>query len=143
MRITIKTTNLELTYSFHNYLKRKIQELEKFVTFSPKKSSYHFLKKRKSDIEAFVEIGRTTYHHRKGPIFRAEIQIKFPRQSLRAEAERENLYLAINEAKEELEREIKRWKGKRISLRKRRLRKLKKDLNLSFLARFSKKREGS
>ncbi len=68
--------------------------------------------KGKPRVEVWVEIGRTTRHHQKGDIFRAEAQMRFPGKSIRAESERDDLKLAITEVKDELQRELKKYKGK-------------------------------
>ena len=57
MKITIKTTNLKLNQALKNFIEEKVNSLEKFS---------------KKTIEAWVEIGKTTLHHQKGPFFRAE-----------------------------------------------------------------------
>ena len=59
---------------------------------------------------AKVEVEKTTDHHNKGKIFRAEINIHLKEKFLRAEATREDIYLAINEARDELKREFKKYK---------------------------------
>lgn len=133
MKINIKATNLKLTLTLREYIEEKIGGLEKFVHRIKAKSSS---KKGKPPIEAWVEVGRTTYHHHKGRIFRAECQIKFPGKSIRAESTRKNIHLAIDEVKEELQREIRRYTEKKDSKYKRTARRIKRLLKLSPLARF-------
>jgi len=58
---------------------------------------------------------------------------------LRSTAKREDLELAITEVKDELQRELKQYKGKSQSKIKRRARILKKDLKVSPVARFYRK----
>jgi len=98
MQIDIKGTNLELTEAIKNYVNEKIGSLDKFF---------------EGILEARVDIGLTTKHHQKGNIFRAEVNLEVPRKHiLRAEAEREDLYMAINEVKNELQQQLKKFKGK-------------------------------
>jgi putative sigma-54 modulation protein len=97
MKIQIKSTNITLTRNLRNYIEEKIGGCEKFINtkFSP---------------EAYVEIEKTTEHHRKGDVFRAEINLVLPGKLLRCEAKREDIYLAINEAKDKLQRKLKQYK---------------------------------
>lgn len=96
MQIDIKGTNLELTQSIKDYVEEKIGGLEKFFD---------------QILEARVEVGITTKHHQKGKIFRAEVNLEVPKKYIiRAEAERDDLYMAINEVKDELQRQIKKYK---------------------------------
>ena len=114
MRITIKTTNLKLTNSIYTYIKKRIGELEKFIKNVGAKSQ--FFEKGKPPYEAWVEVGKTTHHHKKGNVFRAEVQMRLPGKSLRAESENIKLYAAIDETREEIERELKQYKEKQITL---------------------------
>ncbi len=117
MKITIKATNLKLTDSIYLYIGKRIGELEKFIrSVGAQAESF---KGGRPPYEAWVEVGKTTRHHRKGNIFRAEVQIRLPGKSLRAEAENLDLHAAIDEIKGEAERELKGYKEKQITLRKR------------------------
>lgn len=102
MKITIKTTNLELTSEIEDYINEKIGGIEKFEESLGDAAI------------ARVEIGIINLHHRKGDIFRAEANISAPglAKILRSVAERENVFVAIDEVKDELQREIKKHKGK-------------------------------
>ena len=133
MKIVIKTKNLKLTPALEKYIEEKLNSLEKFVKiFESEKYFDSFFSKGKLRVEAWVEIGKETLHHQKGEIFRAEVQLRFPRNSIRSEAKAKNLKLAINEVKDELQREFKQYKEKLISLTKRRQRGFKKEGNRLF-----------
>jgi putative sigma-54 modulation protein len=98
MQIDIKGTNMELTQAIKDYVNDKIGGLEKFFD---------------QILEARVEVGLTTKHHQKGNIFRAEANLEVPQKHIiRAEAEKEDLYMAINEVKEELQIQLKKYKEK-------------------------------
>jgi ribosomal subunit interface protein len=140
MKINILTKNLKLTLALRNFIEEKINSLEKFVKVLYNEKYYdHFFGKGKPRVEAWVEIGKETLHHQKGPFFRAECQMRFPKKSLRSIAKRENLKLAITEVKDEFERQLKQYKEKLQAKTKRGARILKKDLKLSPLARFYRK----
>lgn len=107
MKLTIKQTNLKLSPQIWDLVYQQFGELDKFI------------KDINGSVEAWVEIGRTTVHHQKGKIFRAEVDVRLPGQILRAEAERENLELAIIEVREELERQLKSYKERLVAKKRR------------------------
>lgn len=116
MKIVIKTKNIKLTPSFKIYIEEKINSLEKFLKiFQSEKYYNHFFSKGKPRVEAWLEIGRESLHHQKGKVFWAECQMRFPGRSIRATARAEDLKIAINEIKDELQRELKQYKEKTIS----------------------------
>lgn len=105
MRIIIKTTNLDVTPSLNKYLEDKIGGLGKFLISSP-------------SAEAFVEIARTTLHHKSGKVFRAEVNLKINGVKFRAEFEDDDMRTAIDKVRDELQQEIKKFKGKKSTLYK-------------------------
>jgi len=140
MKIVIQTKNVKLSPVLREYVREKINSLEKFAGGLFGKDYFdHFFTKGKPKVEVWVEIGKTGQHHRKGPFFRAECQMRFPGQSIRAEARSKDLKLAINEIKDELQREIKEYKEKLKTKIERETRKAKKDLKISPQARFYRK----
>jgi len=129
MKIIIKTTNLELTPEIENYVYEKIGGVNKFLDDIDKSGV----------IEAEVEIGRTTKHHQSGDIFRAEVNLVLPGKMLRTEAEERDLRTAIDRVKDELQMEIKKYRGKQEAIYKRGARKIKKMFHLSPLIWFGRK----
>jgi len=99
MTINIKGTNITLTRNLKDYIRDKIGSCQKFINI-------------KFPPEVYVEIEKTTRHHRKGKIFRAEVNMVLPKKLIRVEAKRDDIYLAINEAKDLLQRELKQYKSK-------------------------------
>lgn len=132
MKINIKATNIELNDALRIWVQEKIGELEKFLGVFGSESSF---KGGKEKGEAWVEIGKTTRHQLKGDVFRAEVQLYLPKKSLRAEAIDIDLRAAINTVKDELQREIKRYKGKRLSRARRWARKTKQRFRTSEIIR--------
>jgi len=59
-----------------------------------------------------VTVGMTTHHHHKGNVYEAKVNLEVPGSLIRAEAVSDDLYKAINEVKDELQREIKKYNGK-------------------------------
>lgn len=137
MKIVIKTENIKLNRALENFIEEKINSLEKFAEiFQEKKYFNGFYEKGKPRIEAWVEIGKISSHHRKGPIFWAECQMRLPGKSLRSTAKLSDLRLAITEVKDELQRQLKQYRNKLQAQTKRNGRLLKKSLRLSPAARF-------
>ncbi|OIP76268.1 MAG: ribosomal subunit interface protein [Parcubacteria group bacterium CG2_30_36_18] len=159
MKINILTKNIKLTPALKDFIEEKINTLEKFAKVPPlfpaqkinsstgsqiKKytdaDSKIFNKKGAGPrVEAWIEIRKETLHHKKGPFFWAECQLNFPKKSIRSTAQRENLKLAINEVKDELQRELKEYKEKLTAKTKRGTRVLKKESKLFPLAPFYRK----
>ena len=137
MRIIIKTTKVKLTESLRRLIREKILSLEKFLEEVLKKEDV--FNGRKPRTEAFIEVGKPSFHHKKGNVFYAECQITLPGKRVRAVAERENLELALSEVKNELERQLKKYKGSRKIQQERNQRRVKKDIKLSKAARFYRK----
>jgi len=98
MKISILGTNMDLTPALKDYVEEKIGGLDKFYD---------------GILEARVDVGITTKHHQKGEIYRAEVNLEVPQKHvLRAESVKEDLYVAINEVKKDLQRQIKKFKAK-------------------------------
>lgn len=120
MKIVIKTTDFQLDNKIKDFVEGEMNSLEKFIkNLYNQKDSLDFLGKGKPKIEAWVEIGKETSHHRKGPFSYVECQIRLPGKSIRSEAVGKNFKLAINEVKDELQRELKEYKEKITTKRKR------------------------
>ncbi len=102
MRKIVKGTGLELSPAMDSAVDKVIAALEKYVDPSD------------TSAIAEVELARTTNHHRSGDIFRAEINFHSRIGSLRAEAEKEDMYVALAAAKDELVESLRTKKSKRI-----------------------------
>lgn len=125
MKINIKTIGLNLSQNAKDYVEKKIGALEKFIRDA-----------RIKPMDIWVEIRRTTSHHRKGDVYKAEAQFRFPKRTARAESVRQDLRLAVDDVKEELQREFTQYARKRDARFKRGARAIKKIFNLSSASRF-------
>ena len=114
MKFSLKATNLELTPDISSHIEEVINSLDKFINSAD------------SVVRAWVEIGRISQHHRSGKIYRVEIQINLPGKLVRSEAKEKTIFKAINEVKDELQRELKRYKGRKIAEQKKGARRFKK-----------------
>ena len=106
MKINFKATNLQLAPESLDYCRDKLNHLDKFI---PDDES----------IFMDVELGKTTQHHKHGEIFRAEVNLHTANRHFRSEAVAEDLYAAIDEVKDELSAEVKRYQKKREALLRR------------------------
>ncbi len=109
MKITVKSTNLDVTPSLQTYIDSKMSTLVRLVT--------------KFDSEGAVvlrlEVGRTTKHHHKGDVFMAEANLSLPGKILRAVEKSDDIRKAIDLVKRTLHLEVERFKEKTIDSRKR------------------------
>lgn len=103
MKIQIKGTNLTLTPSIKEYIETKLSGLEKFM-----KS----LEEGREAV-ALVEIGRTTKHHAKGDIMRAEVNIDLTKNIARAEHEDVDVRTSIDMVYGKLKNILSKQKDKR------------------------------
>ena len=106
MNTNIKATNIELTSAISDYVNKCLSGVEKFI-------------KEGEEAIVQVEVGKTTKHHKQGDFFRAEFNIEISGSKFYSFSEREDLYIAIDEAREEVVRQIKTRKEKKQTLFKR------------------------
>ena len=106
MNIHIKATGIELTDAIRKYVEKRIRAIEGKL----KEGSVNAL--------AEVEVGKISKHHQSGDIFRAEIMLSLGSEHFRAVSEKTDLYAAIDDVREKMEREITHKKEKRLTLRK-------------------------
>lgn len=131
MEINIKSVNFEIDKELEEYIKKRIGDLEKYLSNLSKRKGFN--------IRSSVSIEKITSRHLKGPFYEVKCRIFLPKRDLIARVKREDPKIAIDEVKNELKIEIEKYKGGIESLKKRRARALKKFLHLSSLARFWRK----
>ena len=100
MHINTKATNIKLTPEISEYLDKRLSSLEKLIDSEDE------------SVMCDVEVGKSTMHHKSGEIFRAEINLHTSEQDYRAVSEKEDLYSAINSAKEEIMQSIRQHRSK-------------------------------
>jgi len=100
MKINIKATNMELTPAISDYLSKKLTAIEKFIDID--------------DDSAIcgLEVGKTTNHHRTGDYFRAEINLDWAGRQYYSAVEKDDLYAAIDEMKDQIVAELGKSKDK-------------------------------
>tara|TARA_Y100001935_G_C17206634_1_gene457908 strand:+ start:512 stop:880 length:369 start_codon:yes stop_codon:yes gene_type:complete len=101
MKINIKATNMDLTDAIREYVEKKLSQVDEKL-----------ISKDNTSAMCDVEVGKTTNHHKKGDIFRAEFNLHVDGIYIRAESKQQNLYAAIDTAKDELFRSLRSKKNK-------------------------------
>ncbi len=105
MRITeIQGTNIELTDAIRNYVTEKVESIARFA-------------KRFEPCDVAIEVGKTSEHHNKGDVFFAEMNVAVLGDVVRAHAECDDLYAAIDEAKDDVKRQLIDMKEKLMDAR--------------------------
>jgi putative sigma-54 modulation protein len=103
MNINIKATGIELTPAIREYAEKKVSALEKYIS-------------KDTDTNIQIEVGKTTKHHKGGDVFRAEIRAIGAGLDLYAFSEKEDLYAAIDIAKDEVIKELQHSRGKNMKI---------------------------
>jgi ribosomal subunit interface protein len=101
MKINI-TKASDMTPSLRTYIDNKLGSLAKFVKQFDETG----------EAEIWLEISRTTEHHRKGEVFKAAADLRLPKKILRAEEYAEDIRVAIDHARNTLHLEIEKYKTK-------------------------------
>ena len=111
MNITIKATNIELAETIRDYATRKIESLEKII--------------KNNEAMVAIEVGKISNHHKTGIIYRAEVNISVNGKHFRAVSAQEDIYTAIDDVRDELQREMTSRKDKTMRLFKKGAKKVK------------------
>ena len=98
---------MELTPAINNYTAKKITQLEKFVNAADTSASVD------------VEVGKTTNHHQAGDVFRAEFNLFVGGKQYNAVSEKEDLYAALDDVKDEVAHELSKSKTRKRDLMRR------------------------
>jgi ribosomal subunit interface protein len=106
MQTDIKATNMKLTDAIRSFVEEKMNSLDaktrRFGTV----------------VLAKVEVAKTTKHHKKGDLFRAEIHVELPGKLVYSSCEHDDLYSAFTDTLKEAERQITDYKDKFESRKK-------------------------
>ncbi|MDP3697758.1 MAG: ribosome-associated translation inhibitor RaiA [Candidatus Taylorbacteria bacterium] len=112
MKIDIHGKNITLDEPLKIFVEDRIGGLEKFL--GPASTKVSAGKQGYGEpMEARVEIGLPSKHHRSGRIYYAEVNLKVGGKLLRATCQHEDLRNAIVDAKNELQRQIKKFTDKK------------------------------
>lgn len=108
----IKAKNMDLTPAITDHIHDRVNLINKFIN--------------DNDAIVQIEVGRTSKHHNKGDVFRAEFNLKTKDRKFYSFSEKSDLYVAINDAKDQLLSAIKNKKDRKITLFKRGAKSVKK-----------------
>jgi len=121
MKFNLKTTGFRIDGPLRVYVDSKIVKLvDKLLR------DENLIKPASLDIEIELE----TRHHKKGRIWRAEVNLSLPKTFLRAEAEAEDIRSAIDLVQAELSTELRKYKEKRAGKNRRRQRIVREELKV-------------
>jgi len=95
MKITLLAKKINLTNDIKDYVDKKIGKLEKYLN---------------NVIECWVELAEDK-SVKSGKKFRAEVQIKLPRESIRADVEAMNIFEAIDLVVPKLKKRMEKVKS--------------------------------
>ena len=98
---------MELTPAISEYTTKKISQLEKFVASGDTSAAVD------------IEVGKTTAHHHAGDIFRAEFNLFVGGTQYNAASQKEDLYAALDDVKDEIARELSKTKTRTRDLARR------------------------
>ncbi len=87
---------MDLPQTIVNYIHDKLGSLDKLLKPLEEKDV----------VEARIEIARTTKHHQKGNVYRAECNLRLPGKLLRGEEQDWDLRLAIDRVRDQLQDQI-------------------------------------
>ena len=82
------------------YVEEKVLSLRKYV-------------KKFEPVKVAIELADNSGRHKQGPHFKCEFTVEVPGDVLRVETYDEDLYAAIDEAKDDLQRQMRRLKEKK------------------------------
>ena len=102
MKVNLLASRLDLTPSIKKFVVDKFGALERTV------KAYE----KEGEKTVFIEIARSTKHHKQGDVFYAEATLGLPGKTLRAEHVHSDIRVAVNEVRDILKEKIRDYKGK-------------------------------
>ncbi|OGI76130.1 ribosomal subunit interface protein [Candidatus Nomurabacteria bacterium RIFCSPHIGHO2_02_FULL_42_19] len=119
MLINLKSTNMELTPAIHDYVIKRVTNLEKLLSKIEEKGG---------EVNVNFEVAKSTNHHKSGEVFHADCLINIRGEKFYSSADEEDMYAAIDRVKENLFREISKNKDRKQTLFRRGAQSVKKML---------------
>jgi len=117
MKINLQAKNMELTPAIHDYVIKKVTNLEKLLSN---------IEVGGGEVLVKFEVGKSTNHHKSGDVFHADCLINIKGEEFYSSADKEDIFQAIDEIREELYKEIRRNKERKQTLFHRGARSVKK-----------------
>ena len=110
MKINLQSKNIDLTTPIHNYVVKRITNLEKLLSK---------IEQGSGEIIVSFEVSRSTNHHKTGDVFHSDCLIRIDGKEFYSSADKEDLREAIDSVKDNLYTEISKTKKKEQTLFKR------------------------
>lgn len=107
MKINLQGKNMEITPAIHDYVVKRVTNLEKLLSTFEASGG---------DVMVGFEVGKSTKHHKAGEVFHSDCLININGQKFYSSSDKEDLYGAIDEIKESLYEEIRRFKDRKQTL---------------------------
>ncbi len=113
MKVIIKAKNIELTAHLKDYAEKKLGSVGRFIPALLKKEieDKEQVGREVARVVLEVEVEKVTGEE-KGKIFRTEAQMLLPGRVVKAEDVAETVKASVDEVKYELERQVKEYKEK-------------------------------
>lgn len=107
---------MELTAPIEDYVIKRVSDLGKIIR-----------KMQKAGKETLVhfEVAKSTNHHKAGPVFRADCSVVVNGEQFYSSSDKEDMYEAIDDCKDQVFREIQKKKEKKFAMFKRGASKIK------------------
>jgi len=119
MQINLQGKNMEITPAIHNYVVKRVTNLEKLLSS---------IEKNGGEIRVNFEVGKSTKHHKAGEVFHSDCLININGKKFYYGSDQEDLYESVDDVKERLYEEIRRDKERKQTLFKRGAASIKKML---------------
>lgn len=119
MQINLQGKDIELTPAIHNYVIKRVTNLEKLL---------YKIEEKGGEMAVAFEVGKNTKHHKSGHVFHADCLINIKGEKFYSSADEEDLYAAIDKVKETLFNDIQKNKDRKQTLFRRGAASIKKML---------------
>ncbi|MFZ2072260.1 MAG: ribosome-associated translation inhibitor RaiA [Minisyncoccia bacterium] len=107
MQINLQGRNLDVTEAIHDYVVKRITNLGKLLSG---------IEDSGGEVLVNFSVGKTTNHHKSGEVFRADCTVVVDGKEFHSSSDKEDMNEAIDDAKENIFREIRRSKNKKEAL---------------------------
>ena len=109
MQINLQSKNMEITEAIHDYVEKRVTNLSKVLSQ---------IEEGGGEVKVLFDIARNT-KHKEGEVFHADCLVNVDGKKFYASSDKEDLYEAIDDIKENLYNEISRKKDREQTLFKR------------------------
>lgn len=112
MSLQITGKNIDLTDALKEYVQKRVGDFEKFGF---------------DLIQIDVELDISTHHNKGEDVHHARMNVKIPHEYMHAEAEKSDMYKAIDKCRDEIEKQLRHVKTK-IAAKKRESNKFQREM---------------